>query len=228
MKCFGFLLILFFLADLLTVAAVQKNRLIVFADNEVVVYETELFVWKVLYSNEISIQKLIATTSCWKKTSMEPKAIKNVNNTCAKTRPNHLECDDKAPDLFYIDKPGEDNGSAIWSAINTVVKDVNNQNISNLYIFQNIQRVQSLLDIEYPDMSRGLEGVIPSFLLLISNRLNNSEHPEWCSWIGRFKLCNPDFTKAIKCNSGITFETEAREICTNVIDTFTPYIPNGY
>ncbi len=44
------------------------------------------------------------------------------------------------PELFYIVSPADDYGSATWSAINTFVKGINNETISNSWLAQNIQQ----------------------------------------------------------------------------------------
>jgi hypothetical protein len=306
---------------------IQKSRLIVLSDIEAEVDDTESFVRLMLYSNEIDIKGLIATTSIWKKTSVAPEAIKKIIQAYRKVQPNLLkheagfpdaetllklvkqglpkygmsgvgegkdsegsdwimkvlEVDDDRPlwvsvwggvntlaqalykidhtkskaetkkligklrvytisdqddsgiwirnnfpDLFYIVSPGDDYGSATWSAINSVVKGINNEKISNTWLAENIQQSHGPLGVEYPDISWGMEGDTPSWLSLIPNGLSNPEHPEWGGWGGRYELYKPDFAKAKKGNSGVPFEAETREIWTNANDTYTPYIPNDY
>jgi hypothetical protein len=325
-----FSIILFFWvlnAHSLLAQANQKNRVIVLSDIEAEVDDTESFVRLLLYSDDIDIKGLIATTSIWKKTSVAPEAIRKVVKAYAKVRPNLLkhdagypeadmlmgkvkqgipkygmlgvgdgndsegsdwiikvleENDDRPlwvsvwggvntlaqalykmekskskaelkrlisklrvytisdqddsgiwirknfPDLFYIVTPGDNYGSATWSAINTFVKGINNEKISNSWIAQNIQQGHGPLGIEYPDVAWGMEGDTPSWLSLIPNGLNSPEHPEWGGWGGRYELYQPDFAKAQKGNSGVPFEPETRKIWTNAIDTYTPYVPNEY
>ncbi len=132
------------------------------------------------------------------------------------------------PELFYIVSPGDDYGSSTWVAINTFVKGINNEKISNAWISENIQQGHGPLGVEYPDVAYGMEGDTPSWLSLIINGLNVPEHPEWGGWGGRYEWYKPDFTKLVKGGSGVPFEPEAREIWTNAIDSYTPFVPNNY
>jgi hypothetical protein len=132
------------------------------------------------------------------------------------------------PELFYIVSPGDEYGSATWSAINTFVKGINNETISNSWIAKNIQQGHGPLGVEYPDVAWGMEGDTPSFLNLIPNGLSDPEHPEWGGWGGRYELYKPDFTKLKKGSSGVPFEPETREIWTDAIDNYSPYIPSEY
>jgi hypothetical protein len=132
------------------------------------------------------------------------------------------------PELFYIVSPADDYGSATWSAINTFVKGINNETISNSWLAKNIQQGHGPLGVEYPDVAWGMEGDTPSFLNLIPNGLSDPEHPEWGGWGGRYELYKPDFAKLKKGSSGVPFEPETREIWTNAIDSYTPYIQSEY
>ena len=49
------------------------------------------------------------------------------------------------PDLFYIVSPGDDYGNATWSAINSYINDITNEEISNTWLANNIQRDLSIL-----------------------------------------------------------------------------------
>jgi hypothetical protein len=132
------------------------------------------------------------------------------------------------PDLFYIVSPGDDYGSATWSAINSVIKGISNNKISNKWLMQNIQQGHGPLGAVYPDVSWGMEGDTPSWLTLIPNGLSNPEHPDWGGWGGRYELYKPDFAALKKGGSGVPFEQESREIWTNATDSFTPYLPAVY
>jgi hypothetical protein len=305
----------------------QKNRVVILTDIEADPDDTQSMVRLLLYSNEIDIKGLIATTSVWKKTSVAPLSIKNVIqaygtvqqnlikheagfpdpeallqlvkqglpkygmlgvgdgndsegsdwiiktleekderplwisvwggvNTLAqalykikniKTEPEAKKLiaklrvytisdqDDSGvwirknfPDLFYIVSPGDDYGSATWSAINSFVKGINNEKISNKWLAQNIQQGHGPLGAAYPDVAYGMEGDTPSWLSLIPNGLDEAEHPEWGGWGGRYELYKPDFATLKKGGSGVPFEPETRDIWTNAIDSFTPYIYNEY
>ena len=307
--------------------SIQKQRLIVLTDIEADPDDTESLVRLLLYSNEIDIKGIIATTSCWHKTIVNPESVKRIIQSYAKVQPNlikhdsaypkaetlnalvkqglprygmegvgddkdsegsgwiikELESDDARPlwisiwggantlaqalnkikttmpaqvvkrllaklrvyaisdqddsgiwirnnfpDLFYIVSPGDDYGSATWSAINTYIKEFNNERISNAWLAQNIQQGHGPLGAAYPDVSWGMEGDTPSWLNLIPNGLSNPEHPEWGGWGGRYELYKPDFNPAKRGSSGVPIEPETRKIWTNAVDSYTPYIHSNY
>ena len=132
------------------------------------------------------------------------------------------------PDLFYIVSPGDDYGSATWTGINNVIKGIDNMTISNSWFTQHIQQGHGPLGAAYPDVSWGVEGDTPAFLSLIPNGLNNSEHPEWGGWGGRYELYKPDFTKTKDGHSIVEIASETRPIWTNAVDVYTPYVPSEY
>jgi len=307
----------------------RKHRMIVLTDIEADPDDTQSLIRLLLYSNEIDIKGLIATTSCWHKDRVDPKSIEKVIKAYGKVQPNlkkHeagfpnaeallmlvkqglpkygmlgvgdgkdsqgsdwilkvLEEKDERPlwisvwggvntlaqaldkirktkteteakkliaklrvytisdqddsgiwirnnfpRLFYIVSPGDDYGSATWNAINTFVKGIKNDEISNSWIAQNIQQGHGPLGAEYPDVAWGMEGDTPSFLSLILNGLNEPEHPEWGGWGGRYELYKPEFDKHKKgsSGSGVPYEPETREIWTNADDEYTPYIHHEY
>ncbi len=305
----------------------QKNRVIILTDIEADPDDTQSLVRLLLYSNEIDIKGLIATTSCWHKTIINPESIKKVIqaygevqaklimheagfpseeallmlvkeglpkygmlgvgdgkdsegsdwiikvleekderplwisvwggvNTLAQTlhkiKNTKTEAEAKKliaklrvytisdqddsgiwirnnfPDLFYIVSPGDDYGSATWTAINSFVNGISNDEISNNWLAHNIQQSHGALGAVYPDVAWGMEGDTPSFLSLIPNGLNEAEHPEWGSWGGRYELYKPDFAFTKKGGSDVPIAAETREIWTNAIDTYTPYIYNEY
>ncbi len=305
----------------------NKHRLIVLSDIEADPDDTQSFIRLLLYSNEIDIEGLIATTSVWKRTSVAPESIIKLIQAYGKVQPNllkheagfpgaeallmlvkqgqpkygmlgvgdgndsqgsdwiikvlkenderplwisvwggantlaqalykikHTESASEAkrlisklrvyaisdqddsgiwirnnfPDLFYVVSPCDDYGSSTWVAINSFVKGINNEEISNNWLSQNIQQGHGPLGASYPDVAWGMEGDTPSWLSLILNGLNEPEHPEWGSWGGRYELYKPDFAKLRKGDSGVPFEAETREIWTNAIDHYTPYIYKEY
>ena len=95
------------------------------------------------------------------------------------------------PDLFYIVSPGS-YMSATWMGINQVVKGENNEVISNSWLAKNIQVGHGPLGALYPDVSYGMEGDTPSWLMLVQNGLNDNAVPNWGSWGGRYELYKPD------------------------------------
>lgn len=130
---------------------------------------------------------------------------------------------EKFPDLFYIVSPGDDYGSATWSAINTFVEGIDNTSISNHWLAQNIQQGHGSLGAAYPDVAYGMEGDTPSWLSLIPNGLNEPEHPEWGAWGGRYELYKPDLANIGKGGSGVPLKPETRAIWTNTTDHYIPY-----
>jgi hypothetical protein len=305
----------------------HKNRVIILTDIGADPDDTQSMVRLLLYSNEIDIKGLIATTSIWQKTRVQPELIKRIIqaygivqqnlinhdagfpdveahltlikqglpkygmlgvgegkdsqgsdwiikileekdkrplwisvwggvNTLAQAlyKIKHTKTEGEAkkliaklrvytisdqddsgiwirnnfPDLFYIVSPGDDYGSATWNAINSYVNGINNDKISNNWLAQNIQQGHGPLGAVYPDVAYGMEGDTPSWLSLIPNGLNEAEHPEWGGWGGRYELYKPDFTTLKKGGSGVPFEPETRDIWTNAIDSYTPYIYNEY
>ena len=132
------------------------------------------------------------------------------------------------PDLFYIVSPGDDYGSPTWVGMGSVVKGINNDEVSNSWLAKNIQQGHGPLGSLYPDIAYGMEGDTPSWLSLIPNGLNEPEHPDWGGWGGRYELYKPDFSKEKKGSSGVPFEPETRQIWTNAVDTYSPFIFKEY
>jgi hypothetical protein len=304
-----------------------KNRVIILSDIEADPDDSESMVRLLLYSNEIDIKGLIATTSVWQKDRVAPESIKKIIQAYGKVQPNLLKHEPGFPDataltslvksgpavygmlgvgdgkdsegsdwilkvleeedvrplwicvwggsntlaqtlfkirktkteaiaqklisklrvytisdqddsgiwlrnnfpnLFYIVSPADDYGSATWSAINSYIKGINNEEISNPWLAQNIQQGHGPLGASYPDVAWGMEGDTPSWLPLIPNGLNDPEHPDWGSWGGRYEFYKPDFTLLKKGGSGVPFEPETRKIWTNATDSYTPYVANDY
>ncbi|MEO8404884.1 MAG: nucleoside hydrolase-like domain-containing protein [Chitinophagaceae bacterium] len=132
------------------------------------------------------------------------------------------------PDLYYIVSPGDDYGSATWSAINSQIKGISNEEISNKWLAQNIQQGHGPLGAAYPDVAWGMEGDTPSWLYLIPNGLNNPENPNWGGWGGRYELYKPDFANQKTVNSGVPLEPETRAIWTNASDNYNHFISNNF
>ena len=305
----------------------QKNRVIILTDIEADPDDTQSMIRLLLYSNEIDIKGLIATTSVWQKNRVAPESIIKVIQAYGKVQPNlikheagfpgaeallmkvkpglakygmHgvgdgkdsqgsdwiikvLEEDDERPlwisvwggantlaqalykikntkteteakkliaklrvytisdqddsgiwirknfpEVFYIVSPGDDYGSATWNAINSFVNGINNDEINNNWLAQNIQQGHGPLGAAYPDVAYGMEGDTPSWLSLIPIGLNEAERPDWGGWGGRYELNKPDYSSLKNGGSGVPFEPETREIWTNAIDSYTPYIYNEY
>lgn len=306
---------------------IQKNRTIILTDIEADPDDTQSLIRLFLYSNQIDIKGLVATTSCWHQSEVNPESIVKLIHAYGQVHPNLLkheqdfpdeqtllslvksglpkygmlgvgdgmdsegsdwiikvleekderplwisvwggvntlaqalhkikntksekeaaklisklrvytisDQDDSGiwirnnfPDLFYIVTPGDHYGSATWTGVNSVIKGIDNETISNDWIAENIQQGHGPLGAAYPDVSWGVEGDTPAFLSLIPNGLNNSEHPEWGGWGGRYELYKPDFSKTKEGSSVVTIAPEKREIWTNAYDNYTPYIFKEY
>ncbi len=69
----------------------QKNRVIILSDIEADPDDTQSLVRLLLYSNEIDIKGIVATTSCWHKTEVNPESIDKVINAYAEIQPNLLK-----------------------------------------------------------------------------------------------------------------------------------------
>jgi len=305
----------------------NKHRMIVLSDIEADPDDTQSFVRLLLYSNEIDIKGLVATTSCWLRNDVHPESIKKIIQAYSKVHPNLLkheagfpdaetllklvksglpnygmlgvgdgkdsegsdwiikvleEKDDRPlwisvwggantlaqalykikqtkteaeakqlisklrvytisdqddsgiwmrnnfPKLFFMVSPGDEYGSATWSAINSVIKGISNEKISNSWLSENIQQGHGPLGAAYPDVSWGVEGDTPSWLHLIQTGLSDPEHPEVGGWGGRYELYIPDFSKQKKGGSGVPYEPETRKIWTNATDSYTPYNHSEY
>lgn len=305
----------------------QQHRVIILTDIEADPDDTQSLVRLLLYANQIEIKGIVATTSCWLQSQINPESIRKVIRAYGEVQPNlllhekgypdadallelvkdgipkygmlgvgedqdtegsewiiqELEKEDARPlwisvwggvntlaqalhkirrtkpksaaaqlisklrvytisdqddsgiwirnnfpELFYIVTPGDHYGSATWTGVNTVVKGKDNNEISNGWLAENIQQGHGPLGSQYPDVAWGMEGDTPAFLSLIPNGLNEAEHPEWGAWGGRYELYKPDFSKTKKGGSIVTLAPETRDIWTNAIDRYTPYIPKAY
>ncbi len=126
------------------------------------------------------------------------------------------------PDLFYIVSPGfQENGGgqyhyATWSGISgdkfhgrfdgpdfTIV--------DNPWLDVHIRNDHGPLGAEHPHTEYLMEGDTPSFLGLVSNGLNDPEHPNYGGWGGRYELYIPPYRKYLH-------EPETRPIWTNTQD----------
>lgn len=287
----------------------QKNRVIILSDIEADPDDTQSFIRLFLYANEIDIKGIVATTSCWMQSTINPNSIEKIVDAYGKIQPNllkhqkdypsaealrsiikkglpkygmtgvgdgmdsegsdwiisELEKDDDRPlwisvwggvntlaqslhkikntksikdakklisklrvytisdqddsglwirnnfpNVFYIVSPGDNYEDATWTGVNTFIKGIDNTTISNEWLADNIQQNHGPLGAIYPDVAWGVEGDTPAFLSLIPNGLNESEHPNWGSWGGRYELYKPDISKTKKGNSIVEIGAEKR------------------
>jgi len=87
----------------------HKNRLIVLTDIEADPDDTQSLVRLLLYSNEIDIEGIIATTSCWMTGAVHPESIKKVIQAYEKVQSNlerHHPGFPEAGDLYPLVKQG--------------------------------------------------------------------------------------------------------------------------
>jgi len=318
---------LLFFTNVISSQTNEKNRVIILSDIEADPDDTQSFVRLFLYSNQIDIKGIVATTSCWHQNKINPVSMEKIVDAYSKIQPNLLkhesgypsaksilsliknglpvygmkgvgkgkdsegsewiidvleEKDDRPlwisvwggvntlaqslhkikktkskreakrlisklrvytisdqddsgiwirnnfPDLFYIVSPGDEYRNATWTGINTFIKGIDNTTISNSWIEENIQQNHGPLGAIYPDVAWGVEGDTPAFLSLIPNGLNESEHPEWGAWGGRYELYIPDFSKTKDGSSIVPIAPETRKIWTNANDNYAPFINKEY
>ncbi len=74
-----------------TAQPIQKNRVIILTDIEADVDDTQSLIRLLLYSNQIDIQGIVATTSCWLDNRIEPESIKKIIRAYDKVQPNLLK-----------------------------------------------------------------------------------------------------------------------------------------
>lgn len=87
----------------------QKNRTIILTDIENEPDDKESLVRLLLYSNEIDLEGLIATTSCWMPDAVHPQSIAQVIQAYEKVQPNlkkHHPGFPEAKALFTLVKQG--------------------------------------------------------------------------------------------------------------------------
>lgn len=66
----------------------QKHRVIILSDIEADPDDTQSFVRLFLYANEIDIQGIVATTSCWMRNRVEPESIRRIIRAYGKVQAN--------------------------------------------------------------------------------------------------------------------------------------------
>ncbi len=97
-----FALLLVFTVQGLNAQQDQRNRAIILSDIEAEPDDIQSFVRLMLYSNVIDIKGLIATTSIWHKTSVDPESIKKVINAYGKVQPNLLKHEPGFPEASTL------------------------------------------------------------------------------------------------------------------------------
>ena len=87
----------------------QKNRVIILTDIEADPDDTQSLVRLFLYSNQIQIKGLVATTSCWLQNRINPESIERVVQAFGEVQPNLLKHESgypKAEELQALIKKG--------------------------------------------------------------------------------------------------------------------------
>ncbi|WP_235336217.1 DUF1593 domain-containing protein [Pontibacter korlensis] len=134
------------------------------------------------------------------------------------------------PNLFYICSPGFDAKGgyhhATWTGISGDTflgrfQGANREVISKEWLRENIQENHGPLGAEYPDVAYLMEGDTPSFLYLISNGLNNPEHPNYGGWGGRYEFYKPRSQKWFS-------QPETRPIWADAVDEYFSPIDSHY
>lgn len=127
------------------------------------------------------------------------------------------------PSVFYIVTPGYNYSHATWLGMSFPFPGSNTEVVSNEWLARNIQQGHGPLGAAYPDVAYGMEGDTPSFLNLISNGLNDPEHPDFGGWGGRYEFYLPRFedsnTGMFKRENWPKDEPETRAIWTNASDS---------
>lgn len=127
------------------------------------------------------------------------------------------------PNIFFIVTPGYNYSFATWLGIAFPMPGSNTDVTSNEWLAKNIQQGHGPLGASYPDVAYGMEGDTPAFLSLISNGLNDAEHPNYGGWGGRYELYKPKFEDSnvgrFKRDNWPKDEPETRAIWTNANDS---------
>ena len=95
--------------NMLSSQETQKNRVIILTDIEADPDDTQSLVRLLLYSNEIDIEGIVATTSCWMTDKINPQSITKIIKAYEKVQPNllnHRADYTKAEKLYALVKQG--------------------------------------------------------------------------------------------------------------------------
>ena len=76
----------------------QQNRVVILTDIEADPDDTQSLVRLLLYSNQIDIKGLVATTSCWHRDRVDPESINEVIRAYAEVQPNLIKHEAGFPD----------------------------------------------------------------------------------------------------------------------------------
>lgn len=102
MKTTLFLILLVFINIALRAQDKQKERVIILTDIEADPDDTQSLVRLFLYSNQIDIKGIIATTSCWHTSKVNPGSIERVIEGYSKVRSNLLKHESGFPEATSL------------------------------------------------------------------------------------------------------------------------------
>ncbi|WP_025764475.1 DUF1593 domain-containing protein [Dyadobacter tibetensis] len=96
----------FYLSSLLIASAQnsEKNRVIILTDIEADVDDAQSLVRLLLYSNQIDIKGIVATTSCWQQNRIEPESIRKIFRAYGKVQPNLLKHEPGYPTAHALER----------------------------------------------------------------------------------------------------------------------------
>ncbi|GLR19835.1 hypothetical protein GCM10007940_44510 [Portibacter lacus] len=94
----GLTLVLTFYTQAIIAQPFSKDRVIILTDIEADPDDTQSLVRLLLYSNQIDIKGIIATTSCWLTSDVHPESIEKVIDAYAEIQPNLLKHESGFPD----------------------------------------------------------------------------------------------------------------------------------
>jgi hypothetical protein len=80
----------------------QKHRVIILTDIEADPDDTQSLVRLLLYSNQIDIKGIVATTSCWQKNRIAPESIEKLIKAYGKVQPNLLKHEKGFPTAEHL------------------------------------------------------------------------------------------------------------------------------
>ncbi len=109
MRYFVLLILIVFTSDLFGSQHIQKNRVLVLTDVENEPDDKQSLVRLLLYSNELDIEGIVATTSCWMRDAVHPQSIVDVIRAYEKVHPNLIKHDPGFPEakaLYPLVKQG--------------------------------------------------------------------------------------------------------------------------
>jgi len=93
---------IFFISDFAEAQDINRHRLIVLTDIEADPDDAQTFVRLLLYSNEIDIEGLIATTSTHQRARVAPETLHRIIDAYEKVHPNLLKHDPDFPEAYAL------------------------------------------------------------------------------------------------------------------------------